>query len=113
MQNVNEEQLAPVIIDITAAKNNQVDESYLLAMGSAIKYVLQRMFSPGSAGSFKVRGSRSEIDSFMKTLGAEKKYLQSYMKNGLNNPQTYKSGRKLSAAINNFKKVTGLKWPFK
>ena len=115
MHNINEDQILIPEIDLGAARKNQVDESYLYALGGVIKYIMKRMFVPGGGGppSFKARGTRSEIDSFLKALGAEKKYLDSFMKLGLDNPKTYSNSRKLAGAARNFEKVTKLKWPFK
>jgi len=114
MHNINEDQILIPEIDLGAARKNQVDESYLVALGGVIKYIMKRMFVPGGGPrSFKARGTRSEIDSFLKALGAEKKYLDSFMKFGLDSPKTYSNSRKLAGAAKSFEKITKLKWPFK
>jgi len=114
MQNINEDQISIPVIDLGAARKGQVNESYLVALGGMIKYVLRRMFAPGSGPKFfKVRGTNSEINSLLKAIGAEKKYLDSFMKFGLDDPKTYKNSRKLAGATKGFEKITGLKWPLK
>tara|TARA_Y100000310_G_scaffold258809_1_gene267332 strand:+ start:1156 stop:1500 length:345 start_codon:yes stop_codon:yes gene_type:complete len=114
LQEINEEKLETPIVDLTAARTGKLDESYLTALGGIIKYIMRRMFNPGSGpGSFRIRGSRSEADAFLKALGAEKKYIDSFMSHGLDNPMTYKNSRKLAGASRAFTQATGLKWPFK
>ena len=49
----------------------------------------------------------------MKALGAERSYMKSFMKNGLNDPTTLAYRGKLKRATSNFERETGLKWPFK
>ena len=61
----------------------------------------------------RLMGSTSQVESFMKALGSEKRYMDSYMKNGLDNPKTMKSKYSLNRAVESFEKETGLRWPFK
>ena len=58
-------------------------------------------------------GTTSQIDSFMKTLQSEKRYMDSYRKNGLDDPKTMSSKYSLLRSVENFEKETGLRWPFK
>tara|TARA_Y100000034_G_C6634015_1_gene276915 strand:+ start:244 stop:588 length:345 start_codon:yes stop_codon:yes gene_type:complete len=114
MQDINEEQLSIPILDLGAATREEVNESYLTSMGGIIKFILRRMFAPGSGPNFfRVRGTRPQINSFLDTLTAEKKYLSSFSKFGLHSPMTYKNSRQLAGAVRGFEKETGLKWPFK
>ncbi len=61
----------------------------------------------------RLMGSTSQVESFMKALGREKRYMDSYIKNGLDNPKTMKSKYSLNRAVEGFEKETGLRWPFK
>ena len=106
-------ELTPIVIDLDAAKSGQLDEFNILAMmGSGIKMILQQMFG-GSSLPVTVKGSRSDVKSFAKTIGREKKYIDAYRKYGLNDARTYKNKFKLNKSVKDFQKKTGLKWPFK
>jgi len=106
--------LSPIIIDLTAAKDGKLDEfNFLAMMGSGIKELLKLMFGGSGAVPVSVRGSQGDVKSFAKTLGREKRYIDAYRKYGLNDPRTYKNKFKLNNSIKDFKKKTGLKWPFK
>tara|TARA_R110000796_G_scaffold30561_3_gene81573 strand:+ start:19 stop:345 length:327 start_codon:yes stop_codon:yes gene_type:complete len=58
-------------------------------------------------------GSTTQVESFMKTLRGEKRYMDSYLKNGLNDPKTMSSKYSLLRSVEKFEKETGLRWPFK
>jgi len=109
---IEEDKVSPTIIDLGAARKNEVNESFLRQFGELVKIALRRMF--GAEGlSGLVRGTQSEVNSFSTTLGREKRYMQSFSDYGLNDPRTYKSKYKLDAAVKQFERKTGLKWPFK
>jgi len=108
-----QDDLTPIIIDLDAAKNGQLDEfNFLASMGQGIKFLLQQMFG-GSGSPVQVRGSKDDIKAFARTLGKEKKYIDAYRKFGLSSPKTFKNKFKLNKSIKDFTKKTGLKWPFK
>ena len=96
-----------------ALKSGKIDEfNVLQQMGSAVKLIMRQMFG-GSAIPVSVRGSRSDVKSFAKTVGREKRYMSAYKKFGLNDPRTYKSKFKLNKSVRDFERKTKLKWPFK
>jgi len=99
-------------IDLGAASRGEVTESYLRTFGWAIKSIMNSMFG-GSTIPVTVKGSQTQVRDFARVLGREKKYLDSYSKFGLDNPQTYRSRYGLESAITKFERSTGLKWPFK
>jgi len=111
-QNINEEKIVPIVIDFRDMAKNRMDESWLRTFGSAIKLILNRMFG-GTNIPVTVRGSKKEIDSFAKTIGAERDYISSFRKYGLDNPATYRTKSILDQKVAKFERVTGLKWPFK
>jgi len=115
MELLNEEEIVSIEINLEELKKNKLNESFLGMFGTAIKMILDRMFSPKSAllDKYTITGKRDDISSFARTLGREKRYLQSAQKHGLDNERTFKDKRKLEKAIANFQKDTGLKWPFK
>ena len=105
---LNEEKIVKPEINFGSTMN----ESWLGMFGYWTKVILSRMFG-GKAIGVSVKGSQAQVNSFAQALAKEKSYLQSFMKHGLNNPQTYKSKAKLDVATKNFERNTGIKWPFK
>jgi hypothetical protein len=94
---------------------NEASRGELIRFGAQIKQMLYYMFAePGqSFGSFYVTGQQNDVKAFAAALGAEKKYMESYLKNGLNDPQVLNNRYRLETAVQNFEKQTGIKWPFK
>ena len=109
---MNNEDLAPIVIDLGVARRGELDESFLTMFGGAIKMIMSRMFG-GSAVPVKIKGNKSEINSFAKAMDREKKYMKTAAKYGLNNPRTYKDKFKLRKSVSSFERKTGIKWPFK
>jgi len=97
----------PIIIDFT-----KIDESFLIAMGARLRLVLNALFT-GEFFPVKVRGSQAQIDSFVRTLAGEKRYLSSFTQYGLNNPKTLRDKYRLKKSVKSFERDTGLVWPFK
>lgn len=89
-----------------------IKEGYYAQLGAEIKSLLNAMFG-GVFVPVKIRGTQSEVSSFINALSKEKNYIENYMRNGLDNPQTYKSKSILDGAVARFERATGLKWPFK
>ena len=94
---------------------NEISRGQLIKFGAQIKQMLYYMFAePGQTfGSFYVSGQQNDVKAFAAALGAEKKYMESYLKNGLNDPQVLNNRYRLETAVQNFEKQTGIKWPFK
>jgi len=78
-----------------------------------VRSALLSLYFAGIEKPFSLLGSNSQIESFMKVLSGEKRYMDSYMKNGLNDQRTLNSRHKLSASVKRFEGETGLRWPFK
>jgi len=111
MNSLDEEKLAPIEIDLTS---NKLDEMSLKVMAGQIELVLKYMF--GGSQAFipaRFRGTSSQLSSFARALGNERRYLQSFEKHGLGDPRTMNNRHKLERAVANFERETGLKWPFK
>ena len=109
---VEDDGLVPIVLDLGSSRRGELDESFLHMFGSAIKAIMGRMFG-GSTVPVKIKGTRSEVDSFTKVLHSEKKYLSNWQDLGLDNPATYKSKFKLDTAIKQFERKTGITYPFK
>lgn len=97
----------PIVIDF-----NKIDESFLVAMGARLRLVLNALFT-GEYFPVSVRGSSSQVDSFIRALSGEKRYLSSLSQYGLDNPKTLKDRYKLDKSVKSFERDTGLVWPFK
>tara|TARA_R100000458_G_C8237371_1_gene217327 strand:- start:459 stop:800 length:342 start_codon:yes stop_codon:yes gene_type:complete len=65
------------------------------------------------SGLVKIKGSKSDIKAFAKTLAGEKRYYKAYKKFGLDNAKTFRTKAQLDRAIKNFERVTGIKYPLK
>lgn len=104
--------LAPIHIDFT--KSKQLNESFLGMFGTAIKMILQRMFGQDVfMPPMTITGNKQQMETFVNALAGEKRYFDSYVQYGLNDPRTYQDRYKLQAAVNDFERNTGIKWPFK
>jgi hypothetical protein len=112
MEKLEEDAIAPVEIDLTVARRGALDESMLRRFGTVVKWMLNRTFG-NSTRPFRIRGTPRDLDSFAKSLGGEKKYMEAYLKYGLNDPRTLSNRHKLEAAIRGFESETGIKWPIK
>jgi hypothetical protein len=108
---ITEDKINPIVIDLSAAKSNKLNESFLRIFGWAVSKLLNRMFG-GAPVPVQIKGSPAEIESFANTLANEKRYLQSWQNYGLDDPRTYKDQALLRQSINKFERTTDLKWPF-
>ena len=113
MSTLNENELAPIVVDLGAARRKEINESWLRMFGGAIKGILGYMFADAAGPNFKIKGTPAEIKSFANVLNREKQYMETYVDLGLDNPQTYKDKYKLDQAITKFERRTGIKWPLK
>jgi hypothetical protein len=111
-ETLNEDKLAPIIIDFNQLRKEELNESFLAMFGGWVEHILGAMFGNTSI-PVSVRGNRREVESFARTIGSEKNYLESARRHGLDHPMTYKNKAKLDGAVKGFEKDTGLKWPFK
>ena len=112
MENIEENDLVPLEVDLGLARRGELEEGPLRLFGNVVKVLLNRMFG-GTSVPVRVRGTRREIDSFTQTLGREKRYMDSYISNGLNDPRTLNNRHNLERAVRAFERQTGLKWPLK
>ena len=110
---LQEGMLHSITIDFSEIRRKQkhLDESFLLMFGGWVKWLLGKMFGGGSIPG-NIKGSKSEVESFARAMGSEKRYIETAKRYGLDHPTTYKSKAKLSSATKGFEKETGIKWPF-
>jgi hypothetical protein len=114
---LNEDKIVKIKIDLEELKKNEINESFLAMFAGTIKSIMKYIFAPPGQhipkNFFEFKGRRGDLNSFARTLGNEKKYLEAFKKHGLDHPDTYKSKSVLDKSIKNFEKSTGLKWPYK
>ena len=118
MENLNEDTLVdPYVIDFTASKEAKLDESFLRTFGWVAKTLLKKMFGDPQAASvvdkLKIKATPLQAQVFSDALKTEKRYMNAYIKYGLNDPRTFDSKYTLDRAVYKFERATGLKWPFK
>ena len=116
-KNLKEQEMEKeIVLDLEELKNQDeaLNEGLLRMAGMTIELILKQMFGfPVFGPNAHIKGKPKDLQAFAKTLGHEKKYLESAKKHGLNNPQTYKSKSSLDKAEKGIEKSTGIKWPFK
>ena len=112
MEVLQTEENEPLVLDLGAHRRGELTESVLTQMGAKIKWMLSAMFG-GAPVNAMLRGNRREIKSFTDTITKEKKYMDAYMRYGLDNPKTHRSRYALQSAVAKFERATKLKWPFK
>ena len=129
--------LQPIVINLNANLEGLVNESFLQGFGQAVKNLLGYMFQEApptfaptlsqraqmavaeaegaSSGPprAKIVGTPTQVAAFGNALSKEKKYMDTFLKHGLNDPNSFKSRAELDRAVANFEKETGIKWPLK
>ena len=60
--------LAPIVIDLSAAQSGELNESWLTMFGGGIKAILQRMFG-GEKIPLVVRGNKGQVQRLHSYLG--------------------------------------------
>lgn len=99
-------------IDLTKS-DKQLNELAYTDFANKVRSALLDLWTMGIDVPLNIRGTRDQIDSFMTSLKREKRYMDSYMQNGLNDPRTLSSKHELMRSVERFEKETGLRWPFK
>ena len=110
---MSDSELVPVVINLNASREEKLNESFLTMFGGAIETLLTQMFGHTDVVSTVVRGTPSQIASFGDALSQEKRYMETFLKHGLNDPRSFRTRHELEGAVANFEKETGIKWPFK
>ena len=100
-------------IDLNAAANGELNESFLKMFGNVVKVAMRYVFGDNVAVPVNVKGTKKQIGDFARVLGKEKRYLSAYQRYGLDNPITHRHRASLNTAVKNFERSTKIKWPFK
>ena len=102
------------IVSIHINFDDQINESFLEMFGTTLKMILKRMFGQDIfLPPISVSGDPHQVESFARALAGEKRYFDSYVTHGLNDPRTYRNKYELESAVSNFERATNIKWPFK
>jgi len=107
---MTDKDIVPIHIDLDSS--DKLNESFLFMFGTAVKLILQQMFGHDVYVPVNVSGTHSQIESFAKTLASEKRYFESYVKHGLNDPRTHENKYRLNVAVDKFERDTGIRWPY-
>jgi len=104
-----------IIIDLDEAKLLKEYSASLVSFGAKVKKMLYNMFAESgeSYTNFYIKGKRPDVISFGAVLSSEKKYMDSYLKHGLNDPRVLQNRYSLERSIEKFERETGIKWPLK
>jgi hypothetical protein len=88
-----------------------ITESFLTMWGHSIRKALEKMFDIPVYENITFQGRRTDVEALYRTLGAEKRYIDSFINNGLSDPRVTNSKWELEKAIHSFESQTGIKWP--
>ena len=111
MDDINDD-LAPIEIDLNAARKGEINEDYLGQFGAAVGMLLKTI-TQGYEVPVSVRGRGADVKKFVRALDGERRYMSDFNRHGLGHQSTYSSKYKLDKAVKDFERSTGLKWPFK
>ena len=105
--------LVEKVIDFKKMRNEkgELDESWILTFNAILRWMMPQLFR-GNSIPVSIKGTPTEVRSFANVMNREKRYLQSWKDNGLDNPTTYRNKSLLNKGIDKFQRITGLKWPF-
>lgn len=128
------DELQPVVINLNVNNKEAMNESFIQAFGDIVKSFVGYMFkdAPPAVGpslsqrarmeeadglsgtpQAKIVGTPTQISAFGNALSKEKKYMETFLKHGLNDPRSFATHAELNKAVANFEKETGIKWPLK
>ena len=103
------QELVPIEINLNAA--NKLDESFLVTFARLAKGLLKGLFTDAPT-PVKIKGTASQVSAFTRAIEKEKKYMDAYIKYGLNDQRTLSTRHLLNRAVESFEKETGMRWPF-
>ena len=110
---IQEDKISEIVIDLNSGKTNHINEGgFLRIFGWAVEKILGQMFGGSGALPVKVKGNPAQVESFANTLAREKRYMDSWRRYGLDNPNTYRDKALLDRQVADFERLTGLDWPF-
>jgi hypothetical protein len=106
MNRINEDKLEAHKIHFSS----QINERYLKSFAYKVEEILKAM-TTGKHAPVSVSGEADKIKAFAKVLGREEKYINALAESGGGTPEAMGVRHELEAAIAEFEKLTGIKWP--
>ena len=101
-----------IVIDLNDKTLNERLSSYS-SFANNVRDMLIAMNMAGLGTRATIKGTQKQIEAFFGALKNEKRYMDSYIKHGLDDTRTLMNKRDLDRAISGFERETGLRWPFK
>ena len=103
-------------LNLNHKDSGTLNENVYSDFSNDVFFLMQSLYgaeAPTMMGpKISVSGNQGQIMSFFTALQREKKYMDSFMKHGLNDAQTMNSRYQLQDAVGKFEFETGLRWPF-
>mgnify|MGYP003133012267 CR=1 FL=1 len=106
MNSIKEDRLEQHTINFS----NRLTEEYVKSFAFKVAEILKSM-TTGRHSPVSVTGDESKIKSFAKALGYEERYIRALAESSAGDPNTMNLRHQLEAAIADFEKSTGIKWP--
>tara|TARA_R110002110_G_scaffold17779_4_gene75477 strand:+ start:101 stop:421 length:321 start_codon:yes stop_codon:yes gene_type:complete len=94
-------------------KGKTLNEVYFSQFAGKVQQMLLDLYAGGMNVPVSLIGTSKQVESFMTALSKEKRYMDSYMRHGLDKGPTMVSKSQLDTAVSQFEYETGLRWPFK
>ena len=108
------DELVRTVIDLNAKATPELAEGgYYSQFSLKVNDALLGLYYAGISQPLSLKGTPTQIESFTKALSREKKYMDSYLENGLNDSRTLNNRHNLMDAVKRFEQETGLRWPYK
>ena len=101
-------------IDLNEIKSDLLNENMYTQFGATVKMWLQTILGGNpfqTAKPFRISGRKADINSFIKTIGSQSKYIKSAAALGLDDPRTYMNKSRFETALRSFERQTGIRWP--
>jgi len=99
-----------IVIDL---RNKDLNEGLYTQFALNMRNLLYDMYLAGFDAPLSLKGTQEQINSFFRALKGEKRYMDSYIKHGLNDGRTMSDRHQLMSSVQSFERETGLRWPFK
>jgi hypothetical protein len=108
--------LQDIHIDLAHARKNVLNESAMAQLAGQIRFLLYRLMGPRAwrqMQNVRITGQRSDLTRFSDVISKEKRYMDAYLKHGLNDTRVLNNRYNLERAVRSFESETGIKWPLK
>ena len=101
-------------IDLNYKDSKQLNENAYTNFAADVNWIMRSLYAgPAIRAKVSLGGSPDQIMAFFTALQGEKRYMDSYVKHGLDSASAMTSKYELDNSIRKFEFETGLKWPFK